>query len=371
MSERPGVLHAISRFVHAYFLWLLLASYVLAAWLPGFGLWIIGVSLGEIPFAGVKTRLTLPMVLVGILLVNAGLGVEFSRLARLVQNLPLLGAGLAARLVIPFAFVWVVGQVMTPWPDRDEAERLVVGLAIVAAMPVAASSTAWSQDGNGNMTLSLGLVVLSTLLSLLTTPAVLHELELLESEDCAPDLHRLAGQGTGVFLTACVVLPSVLGVLGRAALGPARVGMLMPQLKLTNRIILLVVNYANGSAFLPKVMADPAWDFLAVTLVWSVALCLLAFGSGWVLARAFRAEPAERASLVFGLGMTQVMTGLVLASVAVPYHPRVMLPIILYNLVQNLAAGVAGYLLDPGPDEDAPPAGRAATTNDRAKGAIP
>jgi BASS family bile acid:Na+ symporter len=37
-------------------------------------------------------------------------------------------------------------------------------------------------------------------------------------------------------------------------------------------------------------------------------------------------------------------TGLVLASVALADHPRVMLPIILYNLVQHLVAGSVAYL---------------------------
>jgi BASS family bile acid:Na+ symporter len=358
MSERRGLFHAVSGFVHDYFLWLLLASYALAALSPAWGLWVVHVSFGEIPFTGGKPRpeLTLPMVLVGVLLVNAGLGVETSRLTTLARSLPLLSAGLAVRLLVPFGFVWVVGQVMASWPDPDESERLVVGLAVLVAMPAAASSTAWSQDANGNMTLSLGLVVISTLLSFLTTPAVLHEFELLANEDTAPDLHRQAGHRTGAFLTACVVLPSVLGIGGRVALGKRKVEAVMPQLKLTNRVILLLINYANGSVFLPKVMADPSWDFLAVTLGWSVGLSLLTFASGLVLARLFRTGPAERASLVFGLGMTQVMTALVLASVAVPAHTRVMLPIIIYNLVQNLAAGVAAYLLDPGPDEDLRPA---------------
>ena len=40
-------------------------------------------------------------------------------------------------------------------------------------MPVAGSSTAWSQNANGDLVLSLGLVVLSTCLSPLATPAVL------------------------------------------------------------------------------------------------------------------------------------------------------------------------------------------------------
>jgi BASS family bile acid:Na+ symporter len=358
MNHRRGPVAAVSRFLHDYFLWLLLASYAAAALWPACGLWVMDVSLGAVVFFGGETRLTLPMFMLALLLVNAGLGVDLARLTRLLRNFPLLAAGLAAKLLLPIAFIFGVCQLLRGWHDPVELQRLLVGLALVAAMPVAASSTAWSQDNNGSMELSLGLVVLSTLLSLLTTPAVLHALEWVATRSCAEDLHRLAGQGTGAFLIAGVVLPSFLGILGRVALGGRQTDALKPHLKVINPVVLLLLNYSNGSVFLPRVMADPSWDFLAVTLACALGLCLCAFATGWGLARLFRAAPAERTSLLFGVGMTQVGTGLVLASVALAYHPRVMLPIIFYNLVQNLAAGVIALLVERGPDEDEPPPGR-------------
>jgi BASS family bile acid:Na+ symporter len=39
-------------------------------------------------------------------------------------------------------------------------------------------------------------------------------------------------------------------------------------------------------------------------------------------------------------------TGLVLASMALADHPRVLLPIILYNLVQHLVAGCVDLILN-------------------------
>jgi hypothetical protein len=47
---------------------------------------------------------------------------------------------------------------------------------------------------------------------------------------------------------------------------------------------------------------------------------------------------------MFGLGMNNNGTGLVLASMALADHPRVMLPIIFYNLVQHLIAGIVDRL---------------------------
>ncbi len=48
---------------------------------------------------------------------------------------------------------------------------------------------------------------------------------------------------------------------------------------------------------------------------------------------------------MFGLGMNNNGTGLVLASMALADHPQVLLPIIFYNLVQHLIAGTVDRFL--------------------------
>src|SRR5262249_5413555 len=103
MKERR-LLETVSRFLQVHFLWLLLGSYVAAALWPDFGLWIRDFSLGEVSFFGEKSRLTLPMLMLALLLMNAGLGVNASQLRNLLGNAPLFGAGLIANLVIPIAF---------------------------------------------------------------------------------------------------------------------------------------------------------------------------------------------------------------------------------------------------------------------------
>jgi BASS family bile acid:Na+ symporter len=84
---------------------------------------------------------------------------------------------------------------------------------------------------------------------------------------------------------------------------------------------------------------------VSVLLVIVSGLCAFAFAAGWLIARLFRTDPAQRTSLMFGLGMNNNGTGLVLATMALADHPRVMLPIIFYNLVQHLVAGCVDYLM--------------------------
>jgi BASS family bile acid:Na+ symporter len=258
----------------------------------------------------------------------------------------LLVAGLSANLAFPIAFILVVTWGMRPWHNPDEVQNILVGLALVAAMPIAGSSTAWSQNTDGDLALSLGLVLGSTLLSPVMTPLALHAVGWMASGDYASVLHGLASGGTGAFLAIGVIVPSFLGIGLRLAAGPARIEAAKPVLKLVNTLILLALNYANAAVSLPQAIAQPDLDFLAVTLGLVAGLCILAFAAGWTAAWLLGAGRDQRVSLMFALGMNNNGTGLVLASMALAGYPRVMLPIIFYNMIQHLVAGAANALVD-------------------------
>jgi BASS family bile acid:Na+ symporter len=345
MNSRKHAVAALSSFLHRHFLWFLLGSYAAAALTPSLGQWIRGVSFGKVRLFQQESQITLPMVMLALLLLNAGLGVRSARLKGLPRIWLLLLAGLAANLLVPVAFIFATTSVMGFWLNSEEVQSILLGLALIASMPIAGSSTAWSQNTGGNLVLSLGLVVLSTILSPLTTPVTLRVVGLLATGDHAEHLRGLAAHGTGLFLMVCVVVPSTLGILLRWAMGAARLAPAEPHLKLFNWVNLLLLIYANASVSLPEVIAYPDLDFLLTALGVAVALCVLAFGSGWAVAGLLRADWAQRASLMFGLGMNNNGAGLVLASVALADHPRVMLPLITYNLVQHLVAGGVAALL--------------------------
>jgi BASS family bile acid:Na+ symporter len=152
-------------------------------------------------------------------------------------------------------------------------------------------------------------------------------------------LQGLAAYGSGTFLGLWVVLPSLLGLGVRLTVREAWLTAVMPHIKFINALDLLFLNYSNASVSLPQVITDHDLDFLAVTLGITAGLCLTAFASGYGLSRVFKVDQAERISLMYGLGMNNNGTGLILASLALASYPRVMVPIIFYNLVQHLVAG--------------------------------
>jgi len=357
MEDHQGIVASVAHLVHRYFLGLLLASYAAAALLPGPGLWLREVRVGT----GFGLRLSLPALMLALLLLNAGLGVRAARLRGLARNPLPLGAGLAGNLVVPVLFVLAVSQVLRLWHDSDEVQNILVGLALVASMPVAGSSAAWSQNANGDLALSLGLVVLSTCLSPLTTPAALHAIGWVAHGQYAASLLALADGAVGLFLAVYVLVPALAGMGLRSAIGEQRLARMQPLLKLLNAVNLLALNYSNACVALPQAVAQPDWDFLAVILVIVVALCVLGFATGAGLARLLRADGPRRASLMFGLGMNNNGTGLVLASTALAQFPSVTLPVIFYNLVQHVVAALIDRLWLRSAADDAAADGRSAS----------
>jgi len=345
MKTLANLVVASSSFIHSHFLWLLVACYVVAAVVPEPGLSIRHVEFAQVSLFGQIAQINLPMVMLAVLLVNAGLGLQTWRLKSISRIWTAMLVGTVANLVVPIGFVFAATPPLCLWLDLDEVQSILLGLALIGSMPIAGSSTAWSQNVDGSLALSLGLVLSSTMLSPLTTPMVLRVVGILATGDYAEDLRGVAAHSAEIFLIVGVVGPSLLGLFLNWAIGEVRLVQFKPHVKLVNWLVLLVLIYANASVCLPEAIAYPDLDFLFTTLGIAIALCALAFGSGWALAHAIGADPPMRAALMFGLGMNNNGAGLVLASMALAGHPRIMLPIIAYNLVQHLVAGAVAFVL--------------------------
>src|SRR5262245_14004192 len=111
---------SLSRFIHQRFLWLLLSCYLLAGVWPAIGLWLRNISVGRIDAFQQQTIISLPMVMLAMLLLNAGVGVELSGLKGAVSNLKFIGCGLTANLLVPLVFIFLVSCGMAWWHNPDE-----------------------------------------------------------------------------------------------------------------------------------------------------------------------------------------------------------------------------------------------------------
>lgn len=339
MSPPRSPLGRAAEFAHHHFLGLVVLTYAGAALCPGPGLALAALDPGEL-LPG-RFALPLPKLLLAGLLFVAGFGVCPFALLGTVRRPQLLVAGLLARLLVPLGLVVLAARLLAGWHSPGEAACVVTGLGLVAAMPVAGSSVAWAGRGGGCPALSVGLVVASTLLCPLTTPLSLSATgALLGGKDAAAGISPAGGT-----LIGFVVVPTAAGIAARAVLGAALAGRWRDTTRAFSAAAVLVLCYVNAAGALPQVTHHPDWDFLAVAAAASLGLCAGSFAAGWWVGRRLGAGARPGVSLAYGLGMSNNGSGLVTAA-ALALPAGALLPVLAYNLIQHLAAGVVGRLAE-------------------------
>ena len=133
-----GFVARFSHWLHPHFIWVLLGSYAAAAFAPRVGLWIKNFSLNEFVLFGASfhvplpIHVSLPTLMLGVLLLNAGLGVDTTQLRHLLRRPWPLAAGLAANLLIPLAYIFAVSVTLGVRHHPAEVQNILVGLALVA-----------------------------------------------------------------------------------------------------------------------------------------------------------------------------------------------------------------------------------------------
>ncbi len=163
----------INKFIDQYFLLFLISAYVLAGLVPDLGLKLSQVQLAHFCVGTETVNVTLTMLLLATLLFIAALSSKVKELAALPKKLGLIISGLAATVLLPVALTIALSTILRLWHSNDELQNLLVGLALIAGMPIAGSSAAWTQNSGGNGGLSLGLIVLSIFLSTVSAPFTL------------------------------------------------------------------------------------------------------------------------------------------------------------------------------------------------------
>jgi BASS family bile acid:Na+ symporter len=336
----------IFNLIHHNFLLAILCCYAVGAFSPSLGMTISKIHFGIIGNENSSLKLSIPFIMISLLLFNSALGINQSELKNLKHHPAALIWGLILNFCIPSLVIFIVFLTMQWWHNPDELQNILVGLALIGAMPIAASSTAWTQKGNGNLALSLGLILCSTILSPITTPIALHFTGNLTVGDYSQDLHMLAKSNINLFLILGVVLPSFAGVVIHFFLKETSAIKLRNNLKEINLFILLALNYFNASNVLPEIIKNPDWDFLLMITVITILLCVSLFGAGNLAGKILKTGNSNRIALMFGLGMNNNGVGLVLASMVLSDHPLIMLPIIIYNLLQHIIAGIIDKRID-------------------------
>jgi BASS family bile acid:Na+ symporter len=351
-SADPGAARRLLAVLQRRLLWLMVAAYVLAAVLPG-------------PGETVRAWHLTPFLL-GTVVFNAGLTARLGRLPRLLARPGTLLCGVAANALLPAVLLLCTGWLMAGWHNHSEGQSILLGLAVVGAMPVAAGATVFVQSGEGDDTLALGMVLGSTLLSPLTIPLALTLAGWATDATSAHRLQVMAEELGPWFALPAVALPCSLGLAanallqrvrrrrradpaagGRAGNGAGRAGALLPWVKLSNLAVVLTLSYSNACGAMGMVTDHPDPDYLALAVAAAGLMCTSTFLLGWWLARRLGLSRADAVAVTYASGMSNTSAGAVIAATRLGAQPTVLVPILAFSLLQKLAAGaVAGVLPD-------------------------
>ena len=322
--------------VHAHLLWWLLAAYAFGAFFPGLGIWIRGVFPDQL-IPGDTYSGGLLKGMLAVLLFNAGLGIDLNAVKQMGRRLALLFVMPVVGFVAPAIYLVVVSLFMSDSISPEMVYALLFGVAVVGAMPSAASSTGWAQTSGGNMAISCGLVVTTTLFSPLSVWLMLGLVGwVLPGSQAFP----ASTYSTVAVIALWGLVPMGVGMAARQGIGNEGYDRAKAYIKLTTIVVILLLNYTNASLSLPRLVAQPDWWSVSLITLVMLGLCVVQYAVARPIARLFRTEPSERTSLYFSSGMRNNGAGLVLITSCMAQYEVILLPVIIYTLIQHLAAGV-------------------------------
>jgi BASS family bile acid:Na+ symporter len=328
--------------MHGNFLWLLVSSYLLAAIAPKPGLAIRSLAFTR----STGDEVSAPLLLLALLLFCAAIVVRGSQLRNLMQRPGILLLSLLAVWVVPALFVSLAGWLLPTMLGAQITAGMMIGLALVAAMPVANSSVAWTQNAHGNVALGLGLIVLTIVLSPIATPQILNLMGLALSEAETQHCEMLVTKFSGTFFIIWVILPSAAGLVCNRLAGPQRIERARGTIRFVSAIALLTLNYTNASLAMPKVLESESAQTIVLFALTAVLISVLGIASAWAMSRILSLDNDTWISLAFGFSMKHTGLALVLAGEVLQDEPRAILMIVLATLLQHIVAGIVDKRLD-------------------------
>lgn len=330
-----------SQWLHRHFLWLLVGCYGLAAAWPEAGLkirhWTIASPQGREVHA--------PLLLLALLLFCAAAAIRWSEVRELLERPTILIAGLLTAWVGSALVVVLIGPVVLGFGDSEVGTQVIVGMALIAAMPVANSSAAWSQNAGGNVALSLGLVIVSVLLSPLATPRLLQLMGLVLSDNATGNIEEVVQRFSGTEFIVWVILPSLAGAATAWLAGPERVARARSAIRFITLIDLLLLNYANAALAMPKIVGNESLATIAVPAALALSIIVCGLLLAYLLAAAATLSRSSRIALLFGFSMKHTGLALVLAGEVLAESPYVILTILLATVLQHIVAAAVDWRL--------------------------
>lgn len=253
----------------------------------------------------------------------------FSNLAHTMRHpAPMLVSLAMASVVMPVTSYLLASLFFSSSPD------IVCGIVLEYSVPVAVVSCMWIGMHDGDTSLGLATLLVSTVLSPFTIPLTL---EVLVGQTVEVDV---VGMMEDMLIE--IAIPALLGIATNDLTHGWGKRVLSPAISPAARISLVLVILCNSTSIAPYVRN------LTPTLVGVIVFIGLFAASGYALglivARLWHQPRETQVTMTYSIGMRNISAGAVIAAEFFP--GEAMFPVVMGTLFQQVLAALAGKVLD-------------------------
>lgn len=334
------IIKNLALYIQNYFFRILILIYCFALFIPKIGIYLNDLSIGSISI-GEKHSLdfTMPMLLLSIIVFNAAFSSNLKKLFQLHKYAALITFGVIANFVLGLLLFLILKGPLSLLLSQARIQEIIIAIAIITAVPLAGTATAWTQTLKGNVSLTLGMLMSTTLLSPLLAPLILKLFSYFTNPVFGNKLIFLANNGLDAFLTIIVVVPALIGLIFQVIIGTKLIKKCSHLIKFSNQLSLMLLIYANASVILPSLLSENNNPLMIIVCLFiAITFCFLTFVLGWFISVLYHFPLKDEIALIYSEGMKNIGAALVLARMGFPEYHNIGLIIIFFAITQQFFA---------------------------------
>lgn len=266
--------------------------------------------------------IVLPILL--ILMFDLGLEFKLKDVTALAKHPKAVWIGLVAQIIILPLIAIALGKIFNPAP------YLFVGLVLIACSPGGSSSNIFSLIAKGDVTLSVTLTALSSVITIFTIPPIMMYVMNISGFEAVSHIQLPVGK---LFMQniVLVLLPIALGMIVKK-LRPkfaAKAKKILDKAAFPALLLLATVFFiANRETIME--------NFSSLTLIITIMI-LAAMGLGTLLAIVSGLGSKQRKTIVIEVGMQNAAQAIAIASSPFVFNNnQIAVPAIIYALMMNV-----------------------------------
>lgn len=278
--------------------------------------------------------IVLPILI--ILMFDLGLEFKLSDVTRLAKHPKAVWIGLVAQIILLPLIAIGLGMIFKPAP------YLFVGLVLIACSPGGSSSNIFSLIAKGDVTLSVTLTALSSVITIITIPPIMMFTMDISGFDSVSQI-QLPVMKLFIQNIVLVLLPIALGMITKKQLPKfaAKAKKVLDKSAFPALLLLATIFFIQNRTIIVE-------NFSSLTLIITLMI-LSAMGLGALLAYLSRLQARQKRTIVIEVGMQNAAQAIAIASSPFVFNnEQIAVPAIIYALMMNviLLTYISKYLFN-------------------------